>query len=462
MNKSAASKLRNDIKGINQRVPTLDKKKKRYIYFDNAASTPPLLPVLKQMDDFWGWYSGVHRGTGYKSLLSSRIYDESHEIIAKFVGADLSRDTVVLVKNTTEAINKLAYRLNLNSRDIVLITAMEHHSNDLPWRARTQVIRIPVDNCGILDTDHLDDLFHKYPRQIKLLAVSGASNVTGHTNDIYRLARIAHAHGSRILVDGAQLIPHQPFDMKPHSHGDHIDFLAFSGHKIFAPFGSGVLIGPKQVFNTGAPEYQGGGTIKLVSNEKIWWAEPPDKDEAGSPNVAGAHGLALTLEYLQKLGMYELSQYEKQLTDYALEQLRSIRGLQIYGAQPRVGVITFNLPHLSHSLVGAVLCFEGGIGLRTGCFCAQGYVRHLLGFQEQDIEPELYEHNQLDKIPGMVRISLAPYNTRGEIDQLVKLLRTINDNKYDFRRRYRFSPVQGGYWPVGFKVDDYFRNSVNL
>ncbi len=462
MSKTAELQLRHDIKGINQSVPILGKKKRRYIYLDNAASTPPLEPVLRQMNNFWDCYSGVHRGTGFKSLLSSRIYDECHDVAAKFVGADLSRDTVIFLKNTTEAINKLSYRLDLNSRDIVLITAMEHHSNELPWRARNQVLKIPVDSSGLLDLDHIEDLFRKYPRRIKLLAICGASNVTGHINDVHRLARMAHAHGSRILVDGAQLIPHQSFDMKPHSHGDHIDFLAFSGHKIFAPFGSGVLIGPKEVFGAGKPEYPGGGTVKLVTNDKIWWAAPPDKDEAGSPNVAGAYGLAATLNYLLKLGMYDLSCYEGQLTDYALEQLRTIKGLRIYGGQPRVGVITFNLAEVSHALAGAVLCFEGGIGLRTGCFCAQGYVRQLLGYEERDIKPDLYEQNQLDKIPGMVRISIAAYNTREEIDHLVKWLKAINENKFEFRRRYRFLPSQGGYWPVDLNAKDYFNSLVTV
>ena len=204
---TAALQLRRDIKGIDRKVPVLNQRRSRYVYLDNAASTPPLKPVLNQMDEFWNWYSGVHRGTGYKSLISSRIYDESHEIIARFVGADLERDTVVLVKNTTEAINKLSFRLQLQPQDIVAVTAMEHHSNELPWRARAQVRYIQVDKDGLLVPDHLEQLFRKYPSRIKLVAVCGASNVTGHINPVHRLARIAHSHGCPILVDGAQLIP---------------------------------------------------------------------------------------------------------------------------------------------------------------------------------------------------------------------------------------------------------------
>jgi len=453
---TAALQLRRDIKGIDRKVPVLNRRRSRYVYLDNAASTPPLKPVLNQMDEFWNWYSGVHRGTGYKSLISSRIYDESHEIIARFVGADLERDTVVLVKNTTEAINKLSFRLQLQPQDIVAVTAMEHHSNELPWRARAQVRYIQVDKDGLLVPDHLEQLFRKYPSRIKLVAVCGASNVTGHINPVHRLARIAHSHGCPILVDGAQLIPHRRFDMKPHSHGDHIDFLAFSGHKVFAPFGAGVLIGPRSAFASGVPDYQGGGTVKLVTSNRIWWADPPDKDEAGVPNVGGAFGLAATLKYLNRLGMDQLGGYEEELTDYALEKLRATRGVKIYGERPRVGVISFNLSDLQHALVGAVMCFEAGIGLRTACFCAQRYVRHLLGLTENDVDPALYESNRLDKIPGMVRISLAPYNTREEIDILVKWLKILNENKYEFRRRYKFSPQFGGYWPVGLDENAYF------
>ncbi|NLN88042.1 MAG: aminotransferase class V-fold PLP-dependent enzyme, partial [Syntrophomonadaceae bacterium] len=159
--------------------------------------------------------------------------------------------------------------------------------------------------------------------------------------------------------------------------------------------------------------------------------------------------MAAPLKYLDRLGMDDLGVYEEELTKYSLEKLRSIRGLKVYGAQPRVGVITFNLGDLPHALVGAVMCFEAGIGLRTACFCAQGYVRHLLGLTEKDVDPALYESNRLDKIPGMVRISLAPYNTREEIDVLVKWLKILNENKYEFRRRYSFSPQFGGYWPMG-------------
>ena len=445
--KSAAAKLRHDVKGIDQKVPVLGKRKRKYTYFDNAASTPPLVPVLKEMEDYLDWYSGVHRGTGYKSLLSSQLYDDCHNIIGDFVGADLDMDTIILVKNTTEAINKLSYRLQLRPQDIVLITGMEHHSNELPWRARAQVRYLPVDAHGKLNLNCIESLFKRYHPRIKLLAICGASNVTGHISDVHQIARIVHAYDCQILVDGAQLIPHQRFNMQPHSNADHIDFLAFSGHKIYSPFGAGVLIGPRETFMKGSPEYQGGGTVKLVMGNHIRWADLPDKEEAGSPNVVGAFALARTLKYLDNLGMDELAHYESALTDYTLQRLKSLKEVKLYGQQPRVGVISFNLADLPHALVGAILCFEAGIGLRTGCFCAQNYVRHLLEIKADPKQLDLYEQNLFDQIPGMVRISLAPYNTREEVDHLIKWLAYILENKSQFKKRYKFSPPHGGFIP---------------
>ncbi|MDD4801465.1 MAG: aminotransferase class V-fold PLP-dependent enzyme [Syntrophomonas sp.] len=456
--KTTFVRFRQDIKGIDKKVLLKGKKKSNYIYLDNAASTPPLIPVLKEMDDYMDWYAGVHRGTGYKSLISSRIYDDCHEIVGRFVGADLSRDSVVFVKNTTEAVNKLSYRLQLQPQDIIIITAMEHHSNELPWRARAQVKTVPVDNEGKLDLNRLEDLLIRNQPHVKLLAVCGASNVTGHINDVHLMAKIAHNFGCKIFVDGAQLIPHHHFDMKSHDDPEHIDFLAFSGHKIFSPFGVGVLIGPRDVFFNGSPEYQGGGTVKLVFKDEVFWADPPAREEAGSPNIIGAYGLARTLQYLDKLDMNVLSQGEAELTSYTLKKLVELSFVRLYGSRPRVGVISFNLKGIPYALTGAILCFEAGIGLRTGCFCAQNYVRNLLGVPEDYQQLQFYDSKELDKIPGMVRISLAPYNTYAEVDYLIKWLKIIADNRYEFRRRYKFSPQEGGFIPTDLNCHDYISN----
>ncbi len=449
---SPSTALRNNIHGINIKVPVLGKKKTPFIFFDNAASTPPLKSVLQQMNEFMKWYSGVHRGTGYKSLIASRVYDHSHEVIGDFVGADPSLDTVILVKNTTEAINKLSYRLELKPGDVVITTAMEHHSNDLPWRSQARVEYLRLNDRGQLDMDHLDSLLKKHYPRVKLVAVCGASNVTGHINKVHQIAELAHGFRARILVDGAQLIPHHSFDMKPHAHPQHIDFLAFSGHKIFAPYGCGVLIGPRKLFARGAPEYSGGGTVNMVFSQAVYWGVPPDRDEAGSPNVPGAYALAATLNFIKKLGMLRLSHSEQRLTAYLMEQLGHNREVILYGSTPRVGVISFNLKGLPHALVGAVLCFEAGIGVRTGCFCAQGYVRQLLGEKENPGHLEYYQKKQLHKLPGMVRISLAAYNTKEEADILLQKLEQISKNKKAYSDRYHWSEQLGTYIPKNLAV----------
>ncbi|MEN6460315.1 MAG: aminotransferase class V-fold PLP-dependent enzyme [Syntrophomonas sp.] len=453
--------MRKNIMGINQQVPIANNKQTRYIYFDNAASTPALVPVVQELNDYLNWYSGVHRGTGFKSLISSKIYNQCHDIIGSFVGADLTRDTVVMVKNTTEAINKLSYRLQLNPSDVVITTDMEHHSNDLPWKARAKVLYAHLNKHGELDIEDVRNCLQKnYPR-VRLLAVCGASNVTGHINNVHLLAEMAHAYSCKILVDGAQLIPHRRFEMKPYSDPAHIDFLAFSGHKMYAPFGAGVLIGPKEIFTQNPPEYQGGGTVKLVMKDKIYWAEPPDSEEAGSPNVIGTYALAKTLNYLKNLGIGNIEQYEQELTDYALKKIQALKNIVVYGSKTRVGVISFNIKGISHSLVGAILCFEAGIGTRTGCFCAQNYVRKLLGEKEDSRQIKLFEDNQADKIPGMVRISLAGYNTREEVDYLIKWLEKITQNKSEFESRYRYDPIQGSFMPNDLPAQEFIDSIYN-
>lgn len=445
----AARQLRKNIAGLDQKVPVLGGRGRRYIYLDNAASTPALVSVLQDINEIMKWYAGVHRGTGYKSLLSSRIYDESHDVIAQFVGADPVNDSVIMVKNTTEAINKLSRRIAFNSNDIVLTTEMEHHSNDLPWRAQSRVQYAGLNEKGQLDLLDLEARLKQYHPRVKMLAVCGASNVTGHINDVHRMAVMAHDYGAKILVDGAQLIPHHRFDMKPHGQPDHIDYLAFSAHKIYAPFGSGVLIGPKDTFQHGQPDYTGGGTVNLVMKDKIYWADLPDKEEAGSPNVPGAYALARTLQYLDKIGMEDLIEYEKELTAYALGKISEIKQVVVYGTQPRVGVISFNIEKMHHALVGAVLCYEAATGVRTGCFCAQNYVRKLLGIEEKTEHALIYEQKQLHIVPGMVRISLGGYNTREEIDHLVSWIKKITLNRDYYGKHYVYYPQLDGFAPVG-------------
>lgn len=444
-------RFRKMVMGVDLRVPVRGNKQVRFINFDNAASTPALKPVYNKLNDYLKWYSGVHRGTGHKSIVSSQLFDECHEDIARFVKADPERDVVIIVKNTTEAINKLSYRLNLSPTDVVISTMMEHHSNDLPWRRAGRVDYVRLDGEGRLDLQEVSKKLRFWYPRVRLLTVCGASNVTGHINDIAHLAALAHEFGARFMLDAAQYAPHLPLDMKPHGHPEHIDYLAFSGHKIYAPFGAGVLIGPRDTFLKGAPEYSGGGTVALVGRGQVIWGGVPDRDEAGSPNLIGALALSETLRILDDIGMESIAAYEEQLTEYTLRLLKDVPGIAVYGGLPRVGVVSFNVRDIDHSLLGAILAYEGGIGIRTGCFCAQPYVRHLLG-QKEPANLDDYARLPVWQMPGLARISLGAYNSLVEIEKLARLLYRIAANKKEYQHEYVLDMDRAGYIPrSGYK-----------
>ncbi len=431
--------IRRQIVGLDTKVPTLSGATKTYINFDNAASTPPFAKVLKAINDFAPWYSSVHRGSGFKSQIASEAYEQAREITLDFFGANPCQHTAIFVKNTTEAINKLSYRLELSKDDVVLVGLIEHHSNDLPWRRAAHVEHIGIDEQGRLDEADLGRLFKKFGQRVKLLAISGASNVTGTLPNIYKLAAKAHAHGAQILVDCAQLAPHRKINMKNLEDPEHLDFIAISAHKMYSPFGTGALIGRRDTFERGAPEVCGGGTINVVTEDEVEWAAPPDRDEAGSPNVVGAVAFGKALKQFSKIGMDKVAKHEAELTTYALKRLSEIPGIVIYGqtnparAGQRLGVITFNLSELHHELVAAVLGTEWGIGVRSGCFCAHPYVTKLLGLDAKQTKQFRSAVHTGDRrhIPGMVRVSFGIYNTKSEVDVLVDALDQIAAGAYE-------------------------------
>lgn len=430
--------IREQIVGIHQHVPALGGGSRQYINFDNAASTPVLREVLDTVNSFLDWYSSVHRGTGFKSRVATQAYDDARRIVGEFVGADTRTHTVIFGKNTTDAINKLSYRIQLEKDDVVLVSVLEHHSNDLPWRSRAHVEHIGADELGRLDEDNLDRLLARYTGRVKLVAITGASNVTGHLPDIHRLAMKAHAAGAQILVDCAQLAPHRPITMGGLEDPTHLDYVALSAHKMYAPFGAGALIGRRDTFEQGEPEYRGGGTIEFVTRDTVAWAEPPDRDEAGSPNVVGAVALAAAIKALNKIGMEVITQHEADLTGYTLERMATVEGLHIYGgADPqstanRLGVIPFNVGNLSHFLVAAILGTEWGIGVRHGCFCAHPYLIHLAQISDvetAELKASILAHDRRE-MPGLVRVSFGIYNTFEEVDVLIQALLEIAQGKY--------------------------------
>lgn len=448
--------FRERILGLDKEVPLLDGRLVPYINLDNAASTPPLKDVVDAVNRFLPYYSSVHRGTGFKSRLSTVAYDQAHEIIGRFVGANLDSNTVIFGKNSTEALNKLAYRFPLEADAIIVTTQLEHHSNDLPWRRRAEVIHIQALPDGRFDEDDFDHQLEKYGDRIALVAVTGASNVSGFLQPIHRLARKTHQIGAKILIDAAQLAPHRQVNMKADDDPEHLDFVVLSGHKMYAPYGTGALVGPKEIFLQGAPEYSGGGTVDIVTMDEITWAGTPDRDEAGSPNVVGAVAMAAAAQVLMDVGMDKIAAHEEALIAYALERLNRVPGIKIYGesdparAAEKVGVIPFNLAGYSHFFLAAILGFEGGIGVRSGCFCAHPYVVHLLQLNEEEAaswRDQMLEGNK-SNMPGMVRMSFGCYNDTTDVDRLVEMVEQIA--RGDYQGTYELDPVSGEYWPENY------------
>lgn len=411
---------------------TKDRSSPEEICLDNAATTPVFKSVLKAVCSFVPQYSSVHRGSGKKSQAASEIFEECRRKVLGFVKGDSTHDVLIFTKNTTDAINKLSRQLAGSHRDTVICTDMEHHSNDLPWRNNFNVCYVRSDKFGRLCLNDFEDKLRKLSNKVRLVAVTGASNVTGYINDIHQIAEAAHKYGAEIFVDAAQLAPHAEIDIRKPETAGHIDYLAFSSHKMYAPFGAGVLISPRQTFSHGSPDHQGGGTVKLVTHDTVIWEDTPYRDEAGTPNLIGAVAMAAAVETLTSIGMKNISDYEEELTCYAMEKLNNVPNITLYNNTPekteRISVIPFNINGIYHEELSFRLAAEAGIAVRSGCFCAQPYVQKLLGLNREEV---LLHHinNTGTKRPGMVRISFGLYNKKNEIDALTDYLVQITEKK---------------------------------
>jgi selenocysteine lyase/cysteine desulfurase len=446
--------------GLDAEIPLFDGSCRCYINLDNAASTPPLKAVQQAVDGFLTYYSSVHRGTGFKSQISTHTYEQARQIVMHFLGADPATHTCLFGKNTTEAVNKLARRFPFTSeRDVVITTAMEHHSNDLPWRAVTDIQHVGLTPDGRLDEADFDAKLAQYGSRVALVAITGASNVTGYLNPIHRLAEKTHQAGALFLADCAQLAPHRPVNMLPLDDPRHLDFVVISAHKMYAPYGTGALVGRQDIFEMGDPDMRGGGTVEIVTIDDVVWAEPPEKEEAGSPNTVGAVALAVAIRQLQAIGMSEVARHEAELTAYALERLKDVPGLRIYGdtsperAAERLGVIPFQIMGVSHFLAAAVISHEFGIGVRSGCFCAHPYILHLLGLNKAEAHAvrERILSGDRSHMPGLIRASFGLYNTIEEIDILVEALTHISRGNY--RGKYVQDRASGEFKPLDWQPE---------
>jgi len=457
--------VREHVAGIDHRAPLVDGREVTYVNFDNAATTPPFMSVVHCLTRFFQLYSSVHRGTGFKSLLSTHVYERCRGVIADFTGADLSSRTLIFVQNATHALNKLAMRFCMADGSMVLCTLAEHHSNMLPWRKRgclVEYVRVNRQD-GTLDMADLEDKVRRNAGRLRLVTVTGASNVTGVMPPIRRIARLAHEAGAMIALDATQLVPHRPFKMGEPEDPERIDFVAFSAHKMYAPFGSGVLVGPRWVFERGVPDMVGGGTISAVTVDDVIWADPPEREEAGTPNAPGVLALAIAMRTLRSIGMENLAEHERALTRRLLSRLTQIDGIRLFGPrdpelrEDRLGVVPFLVEGLSHGELAAILSYEWGIGVRNGCFCAQPYVRELLGISDRQMLEAVKKLAAGDHsgAPGLVRASIAVYNTADEVDYLLEALQSIvRDGP---RARYVIDKEHGDYVPErpAFRLERY-------
>ena len=398
--------------GSDVEVPCADGVDRRYVNLDYAASTPVLAAVWEAVEAFVPWYSSVHRGTGAKSRISTEAYEQARATIANFVGARTG--TTVIVRNTTEAINVLAHALPPCTR--VLSTPAEHHANMLPWRRHDlRVLPLPTSQDHLLATT----LQALQERRTDLLAVTGASNVTGEVWPLQELAELAHEHGAQLFVDAAQLAPHRAIDMDALG----VDHLALSGHKLYAPFGAGALVSRAPL--TGEPLIKGGGAVKLVTDDDVIWADGPERFEAGSPNVIGAVALGAACDALD---MEQAETRELALAARLHAGLEAIDGVTTYQMWPthhdRVGVATFNLAGCDHHVLAQRLSDEFAIGVRHGCFCAHPLITHLLGVSDAEarrLHAEL-QAGRDPELPGAVRASLGIGTTAQEVDTLLASL----------------------------------------
>lgn len=460
----AIDNIRDNIVGLKKEVSLLNGKKRQYVFFDNAASTPSFQYVLDKVNESVEWYSAVHRGAGIKSIVSTDAYIQAGEIIKNFVNAGDDYQCV-FVKNATEALNKLAARFSHDDNSIILTTEMEHHSNDLPWRKAGRFEFIKIKEDGSLDYDDAVAKIEKYSGKLKLVTLTGASNVAGFLNPYHDIAEHVHKHGALICLDAAQLAPHRKIDM---TGGGiplrKIDFLTLSAHKMYAPFGSGALIAPTEFLKKGDPDHVGGGTVKVVTYDEVHWNEPPYKDEAGSPNVPGAIAFAAACKVLDEIGMDNAAQHEIELTEYMWRKLEQIPEIQLTvpadyeNIVNRLGVITFNVKDMSDGLVASILCYEFGIGVRTGCFCAHPYLKKLLKVTDEQSRVMIQNilNDKWVDIPGAIRASFGIYNTKKEIDYFIECIKMIING--DFIGKYDFDESTNEYLPQGYQVltNNYF------
>ncbi|MGP8071030.1 MAG: cysteine desulfurase [Candidatus Bathyarchaeia archaeon] len=379
---------------------------KPLVYFDNAATSQKPKVVIDAIDRYYREYNAnIHRGIHKLAEEATLAYEEAREKVANFVNAKRTEE-IIFTRNATEAINLVAYswgRANIGKGDKIVLTIMEHHSNIVPWQllaeekgAKVEFVKIDG-NCELIQ----DEVHESIDEKTKIVCVTHASNVLGTINPVKEIGRLAHRYGALFLIDAAQSVPHMTVDVREID----CDFAAFSGHKMLGPTGIGVLYGKSEQLQNMPPFLGGGEMIREVHTSGACWKDLPYKFEAGTPDISGAIGLGAAVDYLRAIGMRNVHDYEKEITSYALERMKQVDGVVIYGPTDvthRVGVVSFNLGDIHPHDLASILD-EEGIAIRSGHHCAQPLMEFL-------------------ELPATSRASFYIYNTKEEVDVFVNAL----------------------------------------
>jgi len=468
-------KIKDDFIGLDKEYILANNNKTRRVYLDSTASTLMMGPAFRTAERFLENYSNTHSEMHFGAKICTGAYNWVHQKVLDFVKADSDEFTCFFTgSGVTAGINRMArvFSQVKPSSNIVLVSIMEHHSNDLPHRKHGgQVIHIPLDtyesNLGCINIGLLEKFLNQYKGKVSYVSITGISNVTGILNPVNEVASLAHEYGTNIIVDAAQMAAHAPIKMSGFQDlTQEIDSLIFSGHKTYAPGSPGTVIARKSILSATEPEEVGGGMVERVyENSYVVKSDFPDREEAGTPNILGAIILGASLEVLDRIGMDYILKKDLAMTNKLLSKMISIPDIVIYGDTdtetcPRAASISFNVIGLDHGIVAAILNDYYNIAVRNECFCAHPYVEKML---QQTHSNQIKNIKNIDNPwhiepwMGMVRVSLGLYNTHEDLDFFATALNDIVQKKHWFKEKYSID-TEGNYIHKEFKFtgEEYF------
>lgn len=439
-----------NIIGINNQVRLATGEKTRVVLLNNAATTPPFKETLSEVNKFLNTYGALHRGAGPQAAMTFAKVEAAVKTIKTFLGAPDSC-SLIFTQNTSAAINLFARMLKAKKNDVIITSAIEHTSNNLPWHYNTQakIVEISASSDGSLDYADLELKAKQHGKHLKLITMTGASNLTGYIPNIKKLSDIAHRYQAQLFIDAAQLAPHRQINMQK----DGIDALAFSAHKLYAPFGLGVLALPKKMLDS-IPLNPGGGSIDMISDQTILWSPPQERHQVGTWNVTGIIALAASCRQIMKTGWPAIIDHEQELIKYTIKKLSSVPNLKLYVSpekylkENRIGTFPFNLKNIHHALVASILEHEYGIETRAGTICNHRLVRrwhHIADRKQRAIEQKILAGDRLAAY-GIVRVSLGIENTKADLDRLAEALKQILLNH--IKLEYNALPHEETFMPL--------------